>query len=78
VHRSAIVALDASVGARQAVAEAEYLVRQQRRLLPDVDAEIWVALERDGPVPDDSLWDVPQSGAAMHFLEAFAETLQRV
>lgn len=50
-----IVALDASVVARQGAAEDEYRVRQQRRLLPDVAAEKWVALEQDGPVPDDSL-----------------------
>jgi hypothetical protein len=78
VLRSAIVAWDASVGARQGVAEAEYRVRQQRRLLPVVDAEKWVALERDGLVPDDLLWGVLQWVAAMHFLEAFAETRQRV
>jgi hypothetical protein len=78
VLRSAIAAWDASVVVRQGVAEAEYLVRQQRRLLPDVDAERWVALELDGLAPDDSLWGVLQWVAAMHFLEAFVETPQRV
>jgi hypothetical protein len=58
--------------------EAGYLVRQQRRLLPDVGVEKWVALERDGLVPDDSLWGVLQWVAAMHFLEVFVETPQRV
>jgi hypothetical protein len=71
-------AWDASVVARQGVAEAEYRVRQQHRLLPVVDAEKWVVLELDGLVPDDSLWGVLQWDAAMHFLEAFVETSQRV
>jgi hypothetical protein len=78
VLRSEIVAWDASVVARQGVAEAEYLVRQQRRLLPDVGVEISVVLGLDGLVPDDSLWGVLQWDAAMHFLEAFVETPQRV
>jgi hypothetical protein len=43
-----------------------------------VGVEKWVALERDGLVPDDSLWGVLQWVAAMHFLEVFVETPQRV